>query len=78
MERIEKERKKKEDKRLQEEEKLLTRFREELEADRPLRAVEISEEDVKAHIRVSFLTKNRCYRPQRGGLIRYGRQHGGS
>jgi ribosome-binding ATPase YchF (GTP1/OBG family) len=57
QERIDKDRKKKEDKRLQDEDRLLTRFREHLEADRPLRTLEISEEEQKLISGYPFLTK---------------------
>ena len=57
MERIAKDRKARDEKRFAEEEKLMTRFREHLEADKPLRSIEVSDEEAKLIASYPFLTR---------------------
>lgn len=57
MERIAKDLKAREEKRLREEEKLLVRFREHLEADKPLLSADVSDEEKKLTASYPFLTK---------------------
>jgi len=59
LDRIEKDRKKKEDKRLQDEAELLNRFRTHLEADLPLRTLTITDEEKKLISGYPFLTRKK-------------------